>query len=40
MVITVGTQELVMETQPLQMGPVKVVSYSRQQEPESCSISY
>lgn len=39
MVMTVGTQEQVMDTQPLQIGPVKVVSYSRQEE-RICSISY
>ena len=39
MVMTVGTTEQVMETQPLQIGPVKVVSNSRQ-EGRICSISY
>lgn len=31
MVITVGTGELVMDTQPPEIGPVKVVSYSQLQ---------
>ena len=44
MVMTVGTGDWVMDTQPPEIGPVKVVSYSRQpqaqEEEEIRSISY